>query len=67
MVEVLDSPVLAGIEFTQLKVKLTGHISCLTGSSNCGEIPVHLQAVPGNDNDTRVSVATVVSQGKPWN
>lgn len=67
MVDVLDSPVLSGIEFTQLKVKLTGHISCLPGGSNCGEIPVRLQAVPGNNNDTPVPVATVVSRGKTLN
>lgn len=63
VIEVLDSPVLSGVEFTQLKVKLTGHISCLAGGSHCSEIPVHLQAVPGNNNHTRVPVATVVSQG----
>lgn len=67
VIEVLDSPILSGIEFTQLKVKLTGHISCLAGSGNCNEIPVHLQAVPGNNIDTRVPVAIVVSQGKPLN
>ena len=67
MIEVLDSPILSGVEFTQLKVKLTGHISCLAGDGNCNEIPVHLQAVPGNSNENRVPVATVVAQGKPRN
>ncbi|PSN32990.1 Nodal modulator 1 [Blattella germanica] len=61
--EVVDSPVLSGIEFTQLKVKLTGKISCYAAGNNCGEIPVHLQAIPNENVDMRVPVAIVVSKG----
>lgn len=64
VIEVVDSPILSGIEFTQLKVKLTGHISCLAGDGNCDEIPVHLQALPGNSNEARRSVTTNISKGK---
>jgi hypothetical protein len=64
VIEVLDRPILSGIKFAQLKVKLTGHISCLPGDSNCDEIPVRLQAVPGNNNEARRPAAIVVSKGK---
>lgn len=64
MIEVLDSPVLTGIEFSQLKVKLSGQISCLAGGSNCDEIPVHLQAISGDNNEAHVPMAIVVSKGK---
>jgi hypothetical protein len=66
VIEVLDSPVLTGIEFSQLKVKLSGQISSLAGGSNCGEIPVHLQVVSGSSNEVYVPVATVVSKGKSY-
>lgn len=63
VIEVLDSPVLSGIEFAQLKVKLSGQISCLGGGGNCGEIPVHLQAISDDDDEAHVPVAIVVSKG----
>jgi hypothetical protein len=66
MLEVLDSPILTGIEFSQLKVKLSGQISCLAGGGKCGEIPVHLQAVSGDNNGVHVPVAIVVSKGKSY-
>lgn len=66
MIEVLDSPILTGIEFSQLKVTLSGQISCLAGGSNCGQIPVHLQAVSGDNNDAHAPVAVVVSKGKSY-
>ncbi|XP_021915728.1 nodal modulator 1 isoform X3 [Zootermopsis nevadensis] len=62
VIEVLDSPILTGIEFSQLKVTLSGQISCLAGGSNCGQIPVHLQAVSGDNNDAHAPVAVVVSK-----
>ncbi|PNF29184.1 Nodal modulator 1 [Cryptotermes secundus] len=62
VIEVVDSPILSGIEFAQLKVKLAGHISCLAGDGNCDEIPVHLQALLGNNNEAR-PVTTTISKG----
>jgi hypothetical protein len=64
VIEVLDSPILSGIKFAQLKVKLTGRISCLAGDGNCGEIPIHLRALAGNSNEAHRPVTTVVSKGK---
>jgi hypothetical protein len=64
VIEVRDAPILSGIKFTQLKVKLSGRISCLAGDGNCGEIPVNLQAHAGDSNEARRPVATVVSEGK---
>jgi hypothetical protein len=64
VIEVVDSPILSDIKFAQLKVKLTGHISCLAGNNNCDEIPVHLQALPGNSNEARRPVITYISKGK---
>jgi hypothetical protein len=66
LIEVLDSPILSGIEFAQLKAKLTGHISCLAGDGNCDEIPVHLQALPGNSNEAHRPVIAYISKGKMY-
>jgi hypothetical protein len=66
VIEVVDSPILSGIEFAQVKVKLTGHISCLSGDANCDGIPIQLQALPGNSNEARRPLTTDVSKGKTY-
>ncbi|XP_069686991.1 BOS complex subunit NOMO1 [Periplaneta americana] len=63
VIEVLDRPILSGIEFSQLKVKLTGQVICLAGGSNCEDISVHLQAIPGDNNEARVPVAFETAKG----
>ncbi|KAJ9575264.1 hypothetical protein L9F63_025786, partial [Diploptera punctata] len=44
--EVVDSPIVSGIEFTQLKVKLSGKISChAAGKQLCGGFVLELNTV----------------------
>ncbi|XP_049779932.1 nodal modulator 3 [Schistocerca cancellata] len=60
--EITDHPVLSGIVFSQLKVQLSGELLCLNPGNDCGDIPVVLNTIPPDNDNTKIPVGITVAR-----